>query len=268
MIVRVLLCALLAPLAFGQKLLWQRDGVRDQYRFFRAPVVGDLNGDGWEDVATFVDLPMFPGYAELWFLSGRDGTTLRRRSQYAPGWSYRVLARAGDVNGDGVQDYAFTAYNVYANYESVVEVANGLDDTRLWRIGPLLGSTLGSTLLGELDVDRDGRPDLVCVHLSQAPPGVNAALFVGLSNTDWNGVPLPLDLAFANLPGCALHTSVDAFALRTTGSSGLDRGYAFADLPFDLSMTGVRVYAQWLLFGPGNTWPGGLTRPLSWRLAL
>jgi hypothetical protein len=69
-------------------------------------------------------------------------------------------------------------------------------------------------------------------------------------------------------PGCALHTSIDALALRTTGTSGLDTGYASVTLPFDLSMTGVRVYAQWLLFGPGNSWPGGLTRPLSWQLAL
>ena len=54
MLVRVaLVLALFSPLS-GQKLLWQRDGVRDQYSFFRAPVVGDLNGDGWEDVATFV----------------------------------------------------------------------------------------------------------------------------------------------------------------------------------------------------------------------
>jgi hypothetical protein len=109
----------------------------------------------------------------------------------------------------------------------------------------------------------------VRVHLSQAPPGVNAALFVGLSNTDWNGVPLPLALSFLGLPpGCALHVSIDALALRVTGTSGLDTGYASVTLPFDLSMTGVRVYAQWLLFGPGNSWPGGLTRPLSWQLAL
>lgn len=106
------------------------------------------------------------------------------------------------------------------------------------------------------------------VHLSGAPPGISTCLVLGLSNTDWNGVLLPFDLSFVGLPGCALHTSIDAFTARTTGTTGLDRGFASVDLPFDLSLLGRRVYAQWLLFGPDNTWPGGLTRPLSWRLAL
>jgi hypothetical protein len=551
MLARAVLCvAALVPAALGQKLIWQRDGVVGQYRFsWRAAVIGDLNGDGWEDIAALVTLPGSAG-GELWFLSGKDGTTLRIRPRYLPEWAYFVVARAGDMNGDGVPDYAFLAYHLYAVGGQVVEIASGLDDTRLWRIGPLPSpSSFGLTLLGELDLDGDGRPDLVVgderdranaihaydnagrelytvaippdlealggtspeafaslgdydgdgakdyvvgaatkylassgiavvsgrtgqillvsltarfqfaefvgdtvaatddldgdgvgeiyggsfgipgvlvlfsgrtgqelrwwpnpdprsaafvsslhagdldrdgvrdaligasgltglsgnngdgrvlaysgrdggllfevlgtrflgvavdllrgppsdpfplfmatmpdhgvetgsalgrvllyrakpptvtlpgappcqgglpapaeiglrdlapsagrgvrVHLSEAPSGVNAALFVGLSNTEWNGVPLPLDLSFLGLPpGCALHTSIDALALRVTGTSGLDAGYASVTLPFDLSMTGVRVYAQWLLFGPGNSWPGGLTRPLSWQLAL
>jgi hypothetical protein len=540
---------LLSPsVALGQKLLWQRDGVAGQHRFSpRVAVVGDLNGDGWEDVAALVEAPT-PGWDnEIWFLSGKDGTTLRRRPEYAPLWGYLTVARAGDMNSDGVPDYVFRTYSRYASWEVIVEVASGVDDSRLWRIGPL-PTPSGFALLGDLDLDGDGRVDLVVgnetnraqtiraydnagrelytvamppdlvllggnspqafanlgdydgdgaddyvvgaatkylassgiavlsgrtgqillrsltarfayaefvgdtvaqtddldgdgvgdiyagsfgipgvlvlfsgrtgaelrwwpnpdsrsaafvsalhavdldrdgvrdalvgasgltgltgnngegrvlaysgrdggllweilgrnylgtavdlvrgppndpfplyvttmpnhgvqtgsalgrvllyrakpptvtlpgappcqgglaapveiglrdlapsgargvqVHLSAAPSGVNAALYVGLSNTDWNGVPLPYDLAFLGLPGCALHTSVDALALRVTGTSGLDAGYASVALPFDLSMTGVRVYAQWIVFGPGNTWPGGLTRPLSWQLAL
>jgi hypothetical protein len=122
--------------------------------------------------------------------------------------------------------------------------------------------------IGLRDLAASGRRG-VRVHLSDAPPGVGAWLFLGLSNTTWNGVPLPYDLSFLGLPaGCALHTSIDAFAVRTTGTSGLDAGFAFVDIPVDLSALGTRIWAQWAVFGPGNTWPGGLTRPLSWQLAL
>lgn len=53
-----------------------------------------------------------------------------------------------------------------------------------------------------------------------------------------------------------------------TGSVGLDRGYARADLPLQLAdALGLCLYGQWLLLGPGDGWPGGLTRPLSWVVA-
>jgi hypothetical protein len=29
-------------------------------------------------------------------------------------------------------------------------------------------------------------------------------------------------------------------------------------------ISGRTLFGQWLVFGPGNTWPGGLTRPLRW----
>lgn len=531
MLARPLSCLWLASLASAQEVVWDRDGVRGQYHFdfpLGAVVVGDLDGDGWEDAVVIVDgIPNFA--TELWFLSGRDGRTLRRRPQYAPLDYYSVVARTGDLSGDGVPDYVFSTSPQHVPYQPIVEIASGVDDTPIWSVQGET-STFGSALLGDLDLDGDGKRDLVVsqpvhptlryhaydnagrplytipiqpdlefyrnplsvarlgdldgdgadewvaggfdatgngaivfsgrtgaihlralstrldaigttvrgtgdldgdgvpdlmtasnfggtvvafsgrtgselrawlhesgafgiatpdvdrdgvcdvlvglanlqtgtifgaviaysgrdggellrssdggrlgvrieplrgpddgsfpmfltpmpqaplfgdgrvrvyratprtvappvgapcvgglgappeiglrdltasggrgvrVHLSAAPPGVSTCLVLGLSNTDWGGVPLPWDLSFLGLPaGCALHTSVDAFAARTTGTAGLDRGFAFVDLPFDVAMLGRRVYAQWLLFGPGNTWPGGLTRPLSWQLAL
>jgi hypothetical protein len=120
--------------------------------------------------------------------------------------------------------------------------------------------------IGLRDLEASGGKG-VRMHLSQAPPGVSTCFVLGLSDTTWNGTPLPFDLSFLGLPGCALYTSVEAFAARVTGTTGLDRGHAFVDVPrcyFPFTFTGGRrLYGQWLLLGPGNTWPGGLTQPLS-----
>ncbi len=51
-----------------------------------------------------------------------------------------------------------------------------------------------------------------------------------------------------------LQVGPTATAFRVTGSAGLDRGYAFADLPRPLSTStlGTAIVGQWLVFEPSN----------------
>lgn len=75
---------------------------------------------------------------------------------------------------------------------------------------------------------------------------------------------MPLDAL--GFPGCSLFTSIDALALTTSGTVGLDRGYAFFDLPLPLQPTGrgTLVYGQWLTLDPSVP-GGGVTEAHWWR---
>jgi hypothetical protein len=104
------------------------------------------------------------------------------------------------------------------------------------------------------------------LHLSGAPPGSPAALVLGLSRTSYAGIPLPMPLQPFGFPGCLLYTSPDLFLMTNTGSAGVARGYAFVDVPIPLATPGTfTLYGQWLSFGSGPTWPGGVTEALLWR---
>jgi hypothetical protein len=107
----------------------------------------------------------------------------------------------------------------------------------------------------------------VRLHLTRAEPGNSAVLLLGLSRTQWLGLPLPLPLDALGFPGCSLHTSVEVFASVTVGQVGLDRGYGFADLNLPLALPGRERFAlhgQWLALGSGPTAPGALSEPMLW----
>ena len=56
------------------------------------------------------------------------------------------------------------------------------------------------------------------VHLSNAPAGAGGVLLVGLSDSQWGPFRLPLITDPYGLPGCTLHTSVEATVVATTGT--------------------------------------------------
>jgi hypothetical protein len=100
------------------------------------------------------------------------------------------------------------------------------------------------------------------LHLSGAPPGSPAALFLGMSRTSFGGVPLPFPLHNLGMSGCLLHVSPDVLLVTNTDPTG----YAFVDVPIRLGTPGTfTLYGQWLSFGSGPTWPGGVTEALLWR---
>jgi hypothetical protein len=76
-------------------------------------------------------------------------------------------------------------------------------------------------------------------------------LFLGLSNTSWNAIPLPLDLGPFGAPGCFLRVSGNLVGVIATSSTGTG-SLAFA-IPSDGSLLGGTFWNQFLVNdGPAN----------------
>lgn len=72
-----------------------------------------------------------------------------------------------------------------------------------------------------------------------------AVMFTGLSNTTWNGAPLPADLTPFGLAGCSALISLDAFSL--VASSAGNAQFQLA-VPALAPLVGVRFYNQGMSF--------------------
>ncbi len=180
-----LLAVLLGAALPAQELLWQRSGVvTGPYAFheelFGGPTafLGDVDGDGWSDFA-MLSAAIFNGQADSRVLtvSGRDASTLR--TFVDPTRSLWRFVGAGDADGDGLGDYAIS-YALQFGHPlypmGLVEVRSGRDDSLLWSI---IGTPWPSTVWGEviasnLDLNGDGRPDLLVSAYRAAPPVVYA----------------------------------------------------------------------------------------------
>lgn len=86
------------------------------------------------------------------------------------------------------------------------------------------------------------------VKLSQAKPSTFALLEHGVSNTTWNGGPLPVDLGMLGAPGCDLLTSADILLVRTVNAQG-KASYSYT-VPLSLSLQGVHIYNQYAVWDP------------------
>ncbi|MCC6669808.1 MAG: hypothetical protein IT458_02020, partial [Planctomycetes bacterium] len=110
--------------------------------------------------------------------------------------------------------------------------------------------------------DRGQR--LARIQLHGAEPGAPAFLLLGLSTERFGALGLPAGLETLGLPGCALHTSVEVVGVARTGTSGLERGYAWLEVPGGVRGTSPWS-AQWLVFPRAGTWPpSAITPALLW----
>jgi len=170
----------------AQQVCWEWIGVPSQFTAASArfAVVGDVNGDGWRDLAvnTWVRLGTGSPGQQIWTLSGRDGSTLRVLPGQPSGVFQRVSA-AGDVDGDGCIDYAVGVNNT-RTFVNAVEVRSGRDDHLLWAVQGSWAEGFGVySILGGLDLDGDGGPDLVVSAPSASPRSLLQAF-------DTRGAPL------------------------------------------------------------------------------
>ena len=96
-----------------------------------------------------------------------------------------------------------------------------------------------------------GTPELgqtVAYEVGVAPRSTPAVLYFGSSNTLWNGVPLPVDLAFLNAPGCFVRTNSQiAMALSTSifGGASVSVG-----IPINTSLLATTLYSQFVIYDP------------------
>lgn len=157
---------LLAPCVSTQQILWSKEGSGPD-SIGPAAWLGDIDGDGIGDVLAVV--VHYSGPPEiyqkhLWLISGADGRVLRQRGQVEPFRPFGGVYAAGDVDDDGYADYITSSYNTQGSPVTVeVHVWSGLDDRLIFEIdgGPGSFSTnFGWTIVGDLDLNGDGRPDL------------------------------------------------------------------------------------------------------------
>src|SRR5262245_42112649 len=156
------LLAALALLTTGlssQSLLWTQTGTPTIGVGLGSALLGDRDGDGFDDFITIASVRTIPSGDQLLPVSGRDGTFLPGGAQQLlPGYVfYGNVVRVGDIDGDGVSEYATLAY---ANSPSPmrVQARNGRNDSLIWAVAD---QGFGQEICSDLDLNGDGHPDLL-----------------------------------------------------------------------------------------------------------
>jgi hypothetical protein len=146
---------------------------------FVATGVGDVTGDGVPDIA--LGDPGYLGSAppgQVVLKSGADGSTIR--VLLGESFSDRfgsAVARAGDVDGDGLADFVvgapkFDGFGTDVGRGVLVSGATGAA-LHVWN-GDASGDEFGSSIAGGGDVDGDGVEDVVAAAPSHDLPAANA----------------------------------------------------------------------------------------------
>ena len=149
------------------EFLWEFVGDAPGDRLgFSVAGVGDIDLDGHADVAVggFPSSGTREGLARVF--SGADGSVIRTHHGALQSATGSSVAGLGDVDGDGVPDYAVGAYLARDPAEFTVirgslTVYSGLTGTELYKIWGEPDSTLGFSCDGPGDVDGDGVGDLI-----------------------------------------------------------------------------------------------------------
>lgn len=169
-------------LVSAQQLLWRREGIGGTVRRgFEIRRLGDVNSDGWEDLVEWgeTDSPGGVRRDAMFITSGQDGSILSTSPPLAI-WSetykWLSLTAAGDMNQDGVPDYAVTVYDGQSVVNSQrLEVHSGTDHALIWSATiPLAWNNFYGWAIGagdHMDLDGDGHSDLVASATRLSPAG-------------------------------------------------------------------------------------------------
>jgi hypothetical protein len=159
-VVLVVLCQRVS----AQEILWQRTGSPTLAIGGPSHVVGDVNGDGWCDIAVEA-ISVYTNYwaPQMLMLSGRDGSTIWSRWPPTPRYLRTFgFSTAGDVDQDGITDYVLPWYPGVAPFgTSDVHVCSGRDGATIWNVTGSTDASFGYYVLGDIDLNGDGRPDLL-----------------------------------------------------------------------------------------------------------
>ncbi|HYE45070.1 MAG TPA: hypothetical protein VEA44_04770, partial [Caulobacter sp.] len=180
------------------------DGGNTGDRFGGSVAIGDINGDGLEDIIVgasaqsgsfsyggaayviFGSEDPFSAVLNMQLLNGTNGYRIDAES--ADDRLGSSVAYGGDVNGDGIGDIVLGAPGVGGFYTGAAYVLfggaspgasfslAGLDGDNGFRVdGTSLYDTVGMTVGGAGDVNGDGFDDIVLGSLRARPGGVNYA---------------------------------------------------------------------------------------------
>jgi hypothetical protein len=140
--------------------IYTRIGAQAIYRWLRTvihetPAVGDVNGDGRDDIITFTHGDSGAGPLDV-YVGLSNGSTFGAGQLWADWWAHRGhQPMVADFNGDGRDDiWAFTENNVY------VALSRGYDFNGGVYVSPT--GSVDSDDIGKVgDVNGDGRADAV-----------------------------------------------------------------------------------------------------------
>jgi hypothetical protein len=264
--------AILFSGATGAKL--QRfDGASNDWLGFAVTGIGDLDGDGVPDVLVSApDAANQFGEVSAW--SSATGSQLFKLTGTTAGTHFgRQLALLGDVNRDGVDDFAVTSDEpeggrVYVYSGRTQGLLAWFEGTADHDFGPQIATAAGGV---ELTVDPDAIPDLLLgapssyvpsddgyavlrrlddlvlqVHPSSVAPGAALSVdtrggpsghLVGLFAVDFSGVPLDAFVAFGTFD------ALGSFSLGGAAPPGLS-GNTLALRSYAIGFNGMVVDSQ------------------------
>ncbi len=124
-------------------------------------VLDDVNSDGYTDIA--MGVAAFPWLPEccLWIISGPDGAVLWIWPTFIPNYGISDISSAGDMDGDGRGDYVVGLFDGSYRGPNFAQVRSAVDNRLLWQVQGSFGDKFGDEVLGDIDVDGDGMPDVV-----------------------------------------------------------------------------------------------------------
>lgn len=154
-------------------------GVSSSALGFTVAGIGDVDADGLPDFAASApyetNAQSGSRTGAVYVFSGRNGNLLRTTYGPGPGGDYgTALASLGDVNGDGVPDFAAGAGSLtgpLGTSQGLLTFVSGLTGSVLMRMeGLRAGSRFGDACAGIADFDGDGMRDVLVGAWNDADP--------------------------------------------------------------------------------------------------
>lgn len=217
--------------------------------------LGDIDGDGRLDA-------LLVGYNGAHILFGLGGGAFSAPQSVATGVNPKAGV-IGDWNGDGWSDIAISCQNL-AGRSSYLAVHDQVPPI-ITATATAYGTGCGTPLLGFVP-DADGRPVIGRVGSATVAsvPSAVVLVMLGVSNTNYGGIPLPFPLAVIGMPGCDLLQSANVPGLPTAPLGATTRKFAVSIPPLN-PLLGMTLHLQAYAYAPGQNALGMTTsNGVSW----